>query len=211
MRDREPCRSIGGTAPVTAADSGQGGAAAITTGGHPEEEGPMGAEVVVEDLYTQARDWLYREAELLDDGREREWLEEMVSREVSYRLPLRQTVERARGAGWASGTYHLDETYGSLESRVLRNESGHAWAEDPPSRIRHFITNIRARELADGDIGVRSNLLIYRTRQDNVVPQILSGERQDVLHAEGGMLRLLDRAILLDMTAIGTHNLALFF
>ena len=35
-------------------------------------------------------------------------------------LPLRQTVERARGTGFAESTYHLAETYGSLESRVAR-------------------------------------------------------------------------------------------
>jgi ethylbenzene dioxygenase beta subunit len=63
----------------------------------------------------------------------------------------------------------------------------------------------------DGTVSVRSNLLIYRTRQDNVVPQLLSGERHDVLRREDGVLRLLERRILLDMTAIGTHNLSIFF
>lgn len=169
----------------------------------------MDAETVV-DLHTEVREWMYREAELLDDGREREWLEEMISRDISYRLPLRRTVERARGDGWTEGSYHLDETFGSLRARVLRNESGHAWAEDPPSRIRHFITNIRVTRLENGDIAVRENLLIYRTRQDDTVPQILSGERRDILRHED-RLRLVDRSILLDMTAIGTHNLALFF
>lgn len=163
------------------------------------------------DLHAEVREWMYREAELLDDGRERDWLEGMISRDVSYRLPLRQTVERSRGAGWAEGTYHLDETYGSLHARVIRNETGHAWAEDPPSRVRHFITNIRVSELPNGDISAKNNMLIYRTRQSDVVPQVLSGERHDVLRREDGGLKLVDRAILLDMTAIGTHNLALFF
>jgi ethylbenzene dioxygenase beta subunit len=135
----------------------------------------------------------------------------MVSRDIVYQLPLRQTVERARGAGWVEGTYHLDERYGSLNSRVARNETAYAWAEDPPSRIRHFVTNIRVTPGADDQVEVRSNLLIYRTRQDGVTPQILSGERFDVLRREGGALRLLQRRVLLDLTAIGTHNLSIFF
>lgn len=159
----------------------------------------------------EVTEWLFREAELLDDGFERKWLEEMVSQDIVYQLPLRQTVERARGAGWVEGTYHLDERYGSLSSRVARNETAYAWAEDPPSRIRHFVTNIRASSRPDGLIGVRSNLLIYRTRQDGVNPQILSGERHDVLRREEGALRLLERRVLLDLTAIGTHNLSIFF
>ena len=162
-------------------------------------------------LREEINEWLFRESELLDDGLERTWLEEMVSRDIIYQLPLRQTVERARGAGWVEGTFHLDERYGSLNSRVARNESAYAWAEDPPSRIRHFVTNVRPLANDAGTVSVRSNLLIYRTRQDNVVPQLLSGERHDVLRREDGVLRLVVRRILLDMTAIGTHNLSIFF
>jgi ethylbenzene dioxygenase beta subunit len=165
----------------------------------------------VANLREEIKAWLFREAELLDDGLERIWLEDMVSRDIIYQLPLRQTVERARGAGWVEGTFHLDERYGSLNSRVARNESAYAWAEDPPSRIRHFVTNVRPVANDDGTVSVRSNLLIYRTRQDNVVPQLLSGERHDLLRREDGVLRLLVRKILLDMTAIGTHNLSIFF
>ncbi|WP_037370842.1 aromatic-ring-hydroxylating dioxygenase subunit beta [Amycolatopsis orientalis] len=163
------------------------------------------------DLHAEIRDWMYAEAELLDDGFERKWLETMVSKDIVYQVPLRQTVERARGAGWVDGTYHLDERYGSLETRVARNETQYAWAEDPPSRIRHFVTNLRVREDADGLVRARTNLLVYRTRQDGVVPQMLSGERWDVLRREDGVLRLLERRMLLDLTAIGTHNLSIFF
>ena len=49
--------------------------------------------------------WANREAELLDTGREREWLETMVSKEIVYQLPLRQTVERARGNGFSKALF----------------------------------------------------------------------------------------------------------
>lgn len=163
------------------------------------------------ELHGEVVDWLDTEAELLDNGREREWLEQMVSPDVIYQLPLRQTVERARGTGFAESTYHLDETYGSLATRVSRNETAYAWAEDPPSRIRHFVTNVRVGELPDDTLSVLSNLLVYRTRQDQTRPQLFSGERHDVLRREGDGLRLLRRRIYLDMTVIGTHNLAIFF
>jgi ethylbenzene dioxygenase subunit beta len=155
--------------------------------------------------------WINREAELLDSGREREWLETMVSREIVYRVPLRQTVERANGTGFSENTFHLDESYGSLMTRVLRNESGFAWAEDPPSRTRHFVTNLRARKLEGDQLEVKSNLLVYRTRRDQTQPQLLSGERQDLLCLENGDLKLLRRTILLDLTVIETHNLAIIF
>jgi ethylbenzene dioxygenase beta subunit len=159
-----------------------------------------------------AADFLALEAEMLDDLREREWLETLVSKDIVYQVPVRETVERARGRGFVEGTYHLNENYGSLSSKVARNETKYAWAEDPPSRLRHFVTNVRVRRHEDPDqLLVRNNLLIYRTRQDQTTPQILSGERQDVLRREDGRLRLLGRVVLLDMTVIGTHNLSLFF
>lgn len=162
--------------------------------------------------HVEAHDFLLFEAELLDDLRERAWLETLVSRDVAYRLPLRETVERARGRGFVEGTYHLNENYGSLSSKVARNETSYAWAEDPPSRCRHFVSNVRVRRTDDPDVlDVRSNVLIYRTRQDQTVPQILSGERCDLLRREDGALRLLRRDVLLDLTVIGTHNLSLFF
>jgi ethylbenzene dioxygenase subunit beta len=169
-------------------------------------------EVAIDsEQYAGVVAWVNREAELLDTGREREWLETMVSKEIVYQLPLRQTVERARGTGFSKATFHLDESYGSLLTRVSRNESAYAWAEDPPSRIRHFVTNIRVCELGSGQVGVKSNLLIYRTRGDQTQPQLFSGERQDVLRIEDGNLKLFRRTILLDLTVIETHNLAIFF
>jgi ethylbenzene dioxygenase beta subunit len=163
--------------------------------------------------HIEAVDFLNLEAEMLDDLREREWLTEMVSRDIVYQLPVRETVERARGRGFLPNTYHLNENYGSLGSKVARNETAFAWAEDPPSRLRHFVTNVRVRrdESSTDLLQVRSNVLIYRTRQDQTTPQILSGERQDTLRREDGRLRLYRRVILLDLTVIGTHNLSLFF
>lgn len=157
-------------------------------------------------------DFLNLEAELLDDLKEREWLEQMVSKDVEYQLPLRQTVERARGTGFIEGSYHLNENYGSLASKVARNETPYAWAEDPPSRLRHFVTGIRVRPDSDPDLlHVRSNVLIYRTRQEQSTPQMLSGERVDVLRYESEGLKLYRRVVYLDLTVIGTHNLSLFF
>ncbi|MEO9327015.1 aromatic-ring-hydroxylating dioxygenase subunit beta [Gordonia aurantiaca] len=163
--------------------------------------------------HVEVVDFMMLECELLDDYNEREWLTTMVSPDIVYQVPVRETVTRARGKGFSTTTFHLNETLGSLESRVARGETKYAWAEDPPSRVRHFVTNIRTREHEDGDdlLRVKSNILIYRTRQDQTKPQMLSGERDDVLRREDGRLRLLKRVVYLDLTVIGTHNLSLFF
>jgi 3-phenylpropionate/cinnamic acid dioxygenase small subunit len=152
-------------------------------------------------------EWLHREAELLDDGHERAWLESLVSREVVYQVPLRQTRRRADGSGFVEGGFLLDECYGSLSTRITRNESPWAWTEDPPPRTRRFVTNIRVRDV-DGGLAVRSNLLVYRTRGDQTEPHLLSGERHDVLRREDGSLRLHRRVVLLDLSVLGVPNMS---
>ena len=63
--------------------------------------------------------------------------------------------------------FHLDESRTSLEMRVERIETGFAWAEEPPTRTRHLVSNVRVRDGEDpGTVNVRSNLLLYHTRWD---------------------------------------------
>jgi ethylbenzene dioxygenase beta subunit len=154
-----------------------------------------------------AEEFLYREAELLDDGRFREWLD-LLTDDVRYRVPVRQTRERGE-SGVSDEMFHLDEDRDSLTLRVDRLETGFAWAEDPPSRVRHFVTNVRARP-RDDELAVRSNLLLYRGRWDRAEHDLLSAERHDVLRPGPDGLRLAARTVVLDATTLPTLNLAIF-
>lgn len=176
------------------------------------QKGLSGVGVPAEPaLRDKVTNWLLVEAEMLDDQREREWLDNLVSKDVVYQLPLRQTVGRGHGRGFVDGAYHLVESWGSLNSKLAQAETGHSWAEDPQSRTRHFVSNIRVGQLKEGRVEVRSNLLLYRTRQDETTPQIFSGERHDVLCETGDTFQLERRVIYLDTTAIASHNLAIIF
>jgi ethylbenzene dioxygenase beta subunit len=162
-------------------------------------------------LYNEILDWVYREAELLDDLREREWLETMVAPDIVYQMPIRQTVKRASGRGFLVNAYHLDESYGSLLSRIQRTETEFAWSEDPPSPSRHFVSNLRLCGIREADIEIKSNLLLFRSRGDHPEPTLLAAERQDRLTRIGGTLRLRRRVVLLDLTVLETHNLSVIF
>ena len=59
----------------------------------------------------------------------------------------------------------LDETKETLAGRVARLETGMAWAEDPPSRTRHLITNIEVEPGdSEAEVKVYSNFIVYRSR-----------------------------------------------
>jgi 3-phenylpropionate/cinnamic acid dioxygenase small subunit len=166
-------------------------------------------EQVTAETIREVTDWLFREAELLDAGKYRQWLE-TVSEDVHYVVPLRVTREREAPTDIIAGMNHMDDDWDSMEMRVLRLETEYAWAEDPPSRSRHFITNIRVEPGdAPEELQVRSSMLLYRTRGDQPTYDLLSGERSDVLRREEGVLKLVTRSVLLDQTTVMTHNLAL--
>lgn len=154
-------------------------------------------------------EFLYREAELLDDGRLRDWLG-LLTEDVIYQVPIR-TAREFGASGVATDMFHLDEEYSSLELRVERVETGFAWAEDPPSRLRHFVTNVRVEELSESEVAVRSNVLVYRSRWDKPAHDLLSGERHDVLRRVNGEWRLASRRVILDSTTLPTLNLSFFF
>ena len=94
--------------------------------------------------------------------------------------------------------------------RVDRLDTGTAWAETPPSRTRHLISNIRIKG-ANGhaDFDVHSNFLVYRTRL--VTDQdIYVGTRQDTLRRVDGQLKIARRTIILDQTILDARNISIF-
>jgi 3-phenylpropionate/cinnamic acid dioxygenase small subunit len=166
-------------------------------------------EQVLEATAREITDWMYMEAELLDAGKYREWLL-LVTDDVRYVVPLRVTREREAPTDLVAGMALMDDDHNSLEMRVLRLETEFAWAEDPPSRSRHFVTNIRVKPgVGDDEYLVKSNLLLYRTRGDNPVYDLLSGEREDELRRDGDGFLLRSRSVVLDQSTIQTHNFAL--
>jgi phthalate 3,4-dioxygenase beta subunit len=156
-----------------------------------------------------AQDFLVAEAEALDERRYRDWLG-LLTDDVRYRMPVRVTVHRG-GESDLAGMDHFDEDRYTLGKRVERLSGEHAWTEDPPSRVRRFVTNVRcALGPAEGEIAVRSYLLLYRSRGDVRPPEWVSAERRDVLRAVEGSLRLRSREITVDESVLRTQNLALF-
>jgi biphenyl 2,3-dioxygenase beta subunit len=97
-----------------------------------------------------------------------------------------------------------------LEARVKKILSGTAWAEDPPSRTRHVITNIIVTEDRGDELDARSNFILYRTRlKSEEITWI--GSRRDVLRRNGSSFLIAKRHIFLEQTLLLSQNLSNFF
>lgn len=160
-------------------------------------------------LYGRIVEFLYHEAELLDTYRFGEWLA-LLADDIQYVMPVRTTQFRSEGEGFQEVAF-LDENISSLRTRVKRLETESAWAEAPPSRTRHFVSNVLAEPGARADeIAVRSSFMVTRTRADHGY-QLFTGRREDVLRLAGDAMKIARRRILVDQTVITNSNLSVLF
>jgi 3-phenylpropionate/cinnamic acid dioxygenase small subunit len=177
------------------------------------------------DLTREIEQFLYREARLLDERRFEAWLD-LFTDDVRYWMPVRTTRYPRRSKAIAildtdryqedelSADHELgiyDESKETLTRRVARLDTGMAWAEDPPSRTRHLVSNVEV-EPGDGDaeLRVHSNFVVYRTRGETE-QDFYVGARRDTLRRVGGTWKIARRTILLDQNVLLAKNVSIFF
>ncbi len=155
---------------------------------------------------------LFDEAALLDAHDYAGWLA-MLTDDIVYWMPIRQTrasddVAREFTA-FGEGAY-FDEDRRMLELRVEKHGTGYAWSEDPPSRTRHCVTNVRIlTKHASDDVTVSANIVVFRSRLDTDENWWV-GRRVDRWRIEDGRWKLARREIYLDQTVLTAKNLSTF-
>ena len=156
------------------------------------------------------------EALLLDERRFEEWLD-LFSDDVHYWMPtrtVRYERELHKEHSLPDEVAHFDETKRGLEERVTRIRSGMAWAEEPPSRTRHLITNLEVLDgSTDDEARVYSSFLTYRSRLEGLQgdEDFFVGRREDTLRRVDGEWKLARRRIISDAVVINAQNLSIFF
>lgn len=165
------------------------------------------------DLRVEVEQFLYFEATLLDERRYADWYL-LFADDIHYWMPNRMNrlmQESARENTTEREMGLFDENKTSLEWRVKQLLTRKHWAEDPPSRARHLLTNIRIESAsAENEYAVRSNFLVYRNRLEDEV-DIWVGERHDVLRRlEPRAWQIARRTIILDQNVVLAKNLSIF-
>lgn len=164
------------------------------------------------DRETQAdiREFMSREALALDERRFRDWLG-FLAEDITYDVPLR--VVREDLAEWElspDGRIFQDNKQ-TLEVRVRRLETDFAWAEQPPSRTRHYVTNVLVDPSEKtSEYEVTSNCLIYRSRGDSIEPNFISVFRKDLVRRTIDGYEIARRWAAIDQAVINAHNLSIF-
>ena len=147
---------------------------------------------VVEDL-------LYKEAGLLDEWRLEEWLE-LLTEDAIYEIPPTDVPE-----GDSRNTLFIvaDDAV-RIRSRVKQLLGKSAWAENPHSRTRRLITNVRVLGADGANILVTANFAVHRMRYESVDTYI--GHYDYKLVRRGGDLKIRERRAILDNEALRPHG-----
>jgi 3-phenylpropionate/cinnamic acid dioxygenase small subunit len=169
---------------------------------------------VGDPIHFEIVEWLEDEATRLDDNELMEWFG-LMAMDLSYRMPVRSTKERADGSEFSETMFHFDEDIMSLGTKVVRlAQTQTAWAEKPPSRTRRFVTNIKVFRRPVGSEGeefeVRSSVLLIRNRYQESQLEFLSARRTDVIRRTDEGFKLAARQIFADQATLGVQNLAVF-
>jgi len=169
-------------------------------------------------LAHEVAEFLYREAELLDERRYDEWLA-LLADDLRYWMPMRRNVkygeEQREFTREGQDIAWFDEGKDTLVLRVKQIQTGIHWAEEPVSRISHLVTNVQLVEATPSvaearEVTVRCRFLIYRNRVETET-DILVGKREDVLRRESEGWRIARRKIVLDQNVLLSKNLTFFF
>ena len=161
------------------------------------------AVVAGQQLYTITRqaieDFLYEEAALLDEWRLDEWLE-LLTEDATYEVPSTDTPD-----GDPQNTLFLiadDKT--RIRSRVEQLLGKSAWAENPPSRTRRMISNVRLRQVDGEHLYVTANFVVYRMRFEHMDTYV--GHYEYILVHRDGRLKIRARKAILDLEALRPHG-----
>jgi len=170
-------------------------------------------------LVEEVAQFLYGEAELLDERRYDDWLE-LLADDVRYWMPMRRNVKFGDDGGReftreGEEIAWFDEGKETLTRRARQIQTGIHWAEEPQSRIAHLVSNVQLLQATPDapsarEITTKCRFLIYRNRVETET-DLLVGKREDTLRRNGNGWLIARRKIILDQNVLMSKNLTFFF
>jgi len=165
-------------------------------------------------LEREIEQFLYMEAELLDEHQFNDWIE-LIADDIHYHMPIRRNVKFGEWARANSDSESeiswFDEGKSTLAGRVRQLNTGIHWCEEPWSRIRHIITNVQIVNIRGDEIDVRSRFFVWQNRLHDEV-NVFVGKREDVLRRDPTTgWKIAKRLILLDQNVLLAKVVTTFF
>ena len=109
---------------------------------------------------SEAEDFLYAEARMLDAGQLREW-QKLFTEDATYWIPANRTD--------CDPDQHVSFVYDNMDllnERLGRLESDQCYAQIPPSTTLHQIGNVQVENNGGNQVRLHSNLVLHEFRNN---------------------------------------------
>lgn len=144
----------------------------------------------------QVEDFMYLEAEILDEWRLKEWLT-LFTMDATYNVPA---TDVPANASPDSALFYVADDRFRLEQRVERLLKRTAHAEFPRSKTRHLVSNVRIRARTAEELEVGAAVLTYRTKMG--LTETYIGSYRYRLVVQDGKLLIREKRCILDMDGL---------
>jgi p-cumate 2,3-dioxygenase beta subunit len=151
----------------------------------------------------QVEDFLYHEAELIDDWRLPEW-SELYTDDARYDVTSLDCDDPINSSSKDS-LFLLADDKERLTSRAKRLMKKTAHAEYPHSKVRHIIGNVRVGLNAGDEIKVKANFVVYRTKDDNT-SQYMGQVHYVLVPSDSGGFAIKSKRCILDLNSLADQG-----
>jgi len=145
----------------------------------------------------EVEDFLYREADLLDNWQLDEWLA-LLTEDAAYYVPPNDRPD----ADHRLTLFTIADDMVRLRERVIRLKDPNCHAEYPPSRTRRLITNVRITAVAGDLVSAAANFVVHRYRRGEPGREFV-GHYRHKLRRVDGTLMIVERRAILDAHELG--------
>jgi p-cumate 2,3-dioxygenase subunit beta len=142
------------------------------------------------ELRADVENFLFWEAELLDTWRLNEWVELFTEDAINH-VPALDDPNRDP----TQSVFLVADDLARIRSRVRQLTGDSAWAENPRSQTRRFITNVRVTAADDETVAATANFLVHRSRMERISTFV--GQYQYKLVRHNGNFKIAERRVLL--------------
>jgi p-cumate 2,3-dioxygenase beta subunit len=145
----------------------------------------------------QVEEFLYEEAALLDAWRLDDWLA-LMTEDAVYRVPSNDQPE----SDPRDTLFIIADDVHRIRARVARLKKKDAHAEDPRSRTRRLLTNVRILGRNGAALKVTANFSVHRFRRNDGI-RVYVGHYRYELRMEGDRLKIAKREAVIDSMELG--------
>lgn len=170
-------------------------------------------------LKQEVEEFLYGEADLLDQRQFRQWLD-LLADDLVYFMPIRRNVkfgqhEAKENTRQGEGISWFDEDKWTLGKRVEQILTGVHYAEEPLSRVTHMVSNVRLLDVSPSaeapvDVTVGCRFLVHQNRVEYESNTFI-GRRTDTLRRHGDGWLIARREMILEQNVLLAKNLSVLF